>query len=521
MAKKVRTIPATINRFNLEPIISTKKRKVAGYARVSTDSEEQATSYESQMAYYKNYIESRSDWEFVGMYSDEGISATNTKRRDGFKKMIVDALDGKVDLIVTKSVSRFARNTVDSLQTVRKLKENGIEVYFEKENIWTLDAKGELLITIMSSLAQEESRSISENTTWGKRKQFADGKGSLGFKHFLGYDKGFVINEEEAKTVKLIYKLYASGLSFYAVAKELTNRGIKTPSGKEKWHVSTVKSILTNEKYKGDALWQKGYISDFLQKTRKENKGEIPQYYVEEHHDPIIQPEQFDFIQAEIARREKDGRGSGLTIFSNKIKCGKCGAWYGLKTWHSNDEYRREIYRCNDKYKVKGRPCKSPHFREEEIKDIFVKALNSMSKVKKTVINEVYDFIDTICATAELEIEITKIEQELNNVISEMESIIRKNARMAQDQEEYLKKENQVRLRYSKLNSKLEELENEIKIKQNRKTMLENFIKTLDGVEGTITEFDENLWSGLLNHILVKDSKHCTVVFKNGMELDV
>lgn len=521
MAKKVRTIPATINRFSFEPIVSTKKRKTAGYARVSTDSEEQATSYKSQMAYYKNYIESRSDWEFVGMYSDEGISATNTKRRDGFKQMISDALDGKIDLIVTKSVSRFARNTVDSLQTVRKLKEKGIEVYFEKENIWTLDAKGELLITIMSSLAQEESRSISENTTWGKRKQFANGKGSLGFKHFLGYDKGFVINTEEAKIVKLIYKLYASGLSFYAVAKELTNRGVKTPFGKNKWYVSTVKSILTNEKYKGDALWQKGYISDFLQKTRKENKGEIPQYYVEEHHEPIIQPEQFDFIQAEIARRENNGRGSGLTIFSNKIKCSECGAWYGLKTWHSKDRYRRKIYRCNDKYKTKGKPCKSPHFTEDEIKDIFLKALNTLTKVKKTVIKEIYTFIDTICITTDLEIEVIRLEKELENIISEMESIIKENAKTAQNQEDYLQRENQIRRRFSEVNSMLSEVENEIKIKQNRKTLLVNFMTTLDGINGEITEFDEDLWSGLLDYILVKDKEHYTAVFKNSTEVDI
>ncbi|MDD3028652.1 MAG: recombinase family protein, partial [Erysipelotrichaceae bacterium] len=191
MAKKVRAIPATLNRFNSEPVAEVRKRRVAGYARVSTDHEEQATSYEAQMSYYKNYIESREDWEFVGMYSDEGISATNTKHRDGFNQMIEDALAGKIDLIITKSVSRFARNTVDSLSNVRKLREKGVEIYFEKENIWTLDAKGELMITIMSSLAQEESRSISENTTWGKRKQFADGKGSVGFKCFLGYDKDF------------------------------------------------------------------------------------------------------------------------------------------------------------------------------------------------------------------------------------------------------------------------------------------------------------------------------------------
>ena len=197
MAKKVRKIPATLNQFTSEPVAVRRKKKVAGYARVSTDREEQATSYEAQMTYYKTYIEGHEDWEFVGMYSDEGITATNTKKRDGFNQMVEDALDGKIDLIITKSVSRFARNTVDSLTTIRKLKEKGIEVYFEKENIWTLDAKGELMITIMSSLAQEESRSISENTTWSKRKKFADGKGSVAFSWFLGYDKDFKINEEQ------------------------------------------------------------------------------------------------------------------------------------------------------------------------------------------------------------------------------------------------------------------------------------------------------------------------------------
>ena len=173
---KVTTIPATISRFTATPINEKKKRRTAAYARVSTDSEEQLTSYSAQVDYYTNYIKSRDDWEFVSVYTDEGITGTNTKHREGFKRMVADALAGKIDLIVTKSVSRFARNTVDSLTTVRQLKEKGVEIYFEKENIWTLDSKGELLITIMSSLAQEESRSISENCTWGQRKRFADGK---------------------------------------------------------------------------------------------------------------------------------------------------------------------------------------------------------------------------------------------------------------------------------------------------------------------------------------------------------
>ena len=182
--KKVKTIPATLTRFTASPITEQKKRKVAGYARVSTDHDDQFSSYEAQIDYYTNYIKGRDDWEFVEVYTDEGITGTSTKHREGFKQMIADALDGKIDLIVTKSVSRFARNTVDSLTTIRQLKEAGVEVYFEKENIWTFDGKGELLLTVMSSLAQEESRSISENCTWGQRKRFADGKVSVPFQRF-------------------------------------------------------------------------------------------------------------------------------------------------------------------------------------------------------------------------------------------------------------------------------------------------------------------------------------------------
>ena len=251
--RKVTAIPATITKYTAVPIGSKRKRRVAGYARVSTDHEDQVTSYEAQVDYYTNYIKGRDDWEFVAIYTDEGISATNTKRREGFKAMVADALAGKIDLIVTKSVSRFARNTVDSLTTVRTLKEKGVEIYFEKENIWTLDAKGELLITIMSSLAQEESRSISENTTWGQRKRFADGKASVAYKRFLGYDRGpnggFVVNQEQAKTVKLIYKLFLDGLTCHAIAKELTERKLPTPGGKAVWSQSTVRSILMNVSY--------------------------------------------------------------------------------------------------------------------------------------------------------------------------------------------------------------------------------------------------------------------------------
>lgn len=519
MAKKVRTIPATLNRFNSEPVVAVRKKKVAGYARVSTDHEEQATSYEAQMSYYKNYIESREDWEFVGMYSDEGITATNTRHRDGFNQMIEDALDGKIDLIITKSVSRFARNTVDSLSNVRKLREKGVEIYFEKENIWTLDAKGELMITIMSSLAQEESRSISENTTWGKRKQFADGKGSVAYSWFLGYDKDFKINPKQAETVRLIYRLFISGLSLYAITKELEKRSIKAPAGGDKWHISTVRSILTNEKYRGDALLQKEYTTDFLEKTRKKNHGEIPQYYVEDHHDAIIPPPEFDFVQAELARRDKSGKYSGVSIFSNKIMCGCCGSWYGSKVWHSRDKYRKVIYRCNKKYQKGIPPCNTPHLTEEQIKQLFLKALNALVDAKEETIANLQGLIDTVCQTAELADEQEEIGQELSIMAERLENLIRENARVAQNQEEYAVKEKAFRQRYEEKHSRYRDLEERIQQKNDMCEILNNFIYSLQELSGDQTEFREELWGGLVDHIRVDGEKQITVIFRGNIEI--
>ncbi len=375
------------------------RRKVAGYARVSTEFEEQQTSYAAQIEYYTRYITSRCDWELVGIYTDEGISATNTRRRDGFNRMIRDALDGRIDLIITKSVSRFARNTVDCLSTIRTLKDRGIEVYFEKENIHTLDSKGELLITIMSSLAQEESRSISENVTWGHRKRFADGKFSLAYSRFLGYDMGVVVNTDEAEIVRLIYSLYLQGFSDYYIAGYLTNRGYATPYNKPKWCVSTVRSILRNEKYKGDALLQKVFTVDYLTKKKKKNEGEVPQYYIKGSHEAIIPPPVFDKAQqernrrAELLKETKLGRYSGLSIFSTRIKCGECGCWYGPKTWHAGTPYQKTVFQCNHKYKG-SRICRSPNLFEYSVKTLFVKAAHLSEW------NEEFwcDFVDHITA---------------------------------------------------------------------------------------------------------------------------
>ena len=348
-ARSVTVIPPTINPLTHLSKVAVQKRRVAGYARVSTDSDEQFTSYEAQVDYYTQYIKRNPEWEFVKVYTDEGISGTNTKHRIGFNEMIADAMSGKIDLIVTKSGSRFARNTVDSLVTIRKLKGKGVEVYFEKENIYTFDGKGELLLTIMSSLAQEESRSISENVTWGQRKRFADGKVNLPYKQFLGYRKGAdgfpEVVPEEAIVVHRIYTRFMEGLTPGAIAKELTADGIPTPSKKQRWQTSTVESILQNEKYKGAALLQKCFTVDFLTKKRKVNEGEVPQYYVEHSHEPIITPEEFDKVQTELARRKRISRQySGKSIFSSRIVCGDCGSYFGSKVWKSTSKYRRVIW---------------------------------------------------------------------------------------------------------------------------------------------------------------------------------
>ena len=521
MGKKVTAIPATLNRFTSAPAYSAAKKRVAGYARVSTDLEKQQSSYEAQMDYYKTYISSRNDWEFVGMYSDEGITATNTKHREGFKRMVADALDGKIDLIITKSISRFARNTVDSLTTVRKLKDKGVEVYFEKENIWTLDSKGELLITIMSSLAQEESRSISENTTWGKRKAFADGKATVTFSRFLGYDKGFVINEEQAKTVRLIFKLYLSGYSMSAICKELRARGIKTVTGKDAWFVSTVESVLRNEKYKGDALLQKGYTVDFLEKKLKKNTGEVPQYYVEGHHKPIIEPAVFDLVQAEMRRKDQATRFcKGGTVYTSKILCGDCGNRFTPVIWHSNDKYRRQVYRCIRKYEGEC-ICGTPAHSMDEIRKAFVTAVNRLLDAKEETLANLEKLRDMADDTAPLEEEKERLKAEIPEAEKSLRALIDESTRVAMSQEEYDRRYTELYGQYEQKRTRRTEIEDELLMKRAMNYRIKIFIERLIGLEGEQTTFDENLWAGILDHMTVYRRMKFVFTFVGGLEVTI
>jgi len=523
MAKTVTTIPATLTRFTATPLNEQKKQRTAAYARVSTDSDEQFTSYEAQIDYYTNYIKSRDDWEFVGVYTDEGITGTNTKKREGFKSMVTDALGGKIDLIVTKSVSRFARNTVDSLTTVRQLKEKGVEIYFEKENIWTLDSKGELLITIMSSLAQEESRSISENCVWGQRKRFADGKVTVPFGHFLGYDRGpdgnLVLNKAEAAIVKRIFSMFLQGMTPYGIASQLTADGIPTPGHKEKWNAGTVRHMLENEKYKGDALLQKSYTVDFLTKKKKRNDGEIPQYYVEGNHEAIIAPAAFEAVQRELERRGKGrNRHSGVHLFSGKIKCGQCGSWYGSKVWHSTDKYRQVIWQCNHKFDNDER-CSTPHLTDDEIKAHFILAVNKLLPEKGRIIETFDDIKSTVLDISGLETEKTELEQELVVVSDLMQQSIYENARVALDQTEYQKRYDGLTERFGKAKARLEEVTAAISDKTTRQATIEDFLLELRSLDGLVTEFDPMLWVSLVDFVTVYSKGDVRVTFKDGTEI--
>lgn len=516
-------IPATKKKHSRQPVNAKAKRKVAGYARVSTDSEEQLTSYEAQVDYYTRYIRSNPEWEFAGVYTDEGISALNTKHREGFNTMINDALAGKIDLIVTKSVSRFARNTVDSLTTIRKLKENGIEVYFEKEAIWSFDGKGELLLTIMSSLAQEESRSISDNVTWGQRKRFADGKINMPFSSFLGYKRGAdgqpEIVPEEAEIVKRIYKMFMAGQTVNAIAKQLTKDGVPTPRGKEVWQSSTVESILTNEKYKGDAILQKKFTVDFLNKKMKVNEGEVPQYYVTDSHPAIIDKTEWGLVQEEMAARKARGNHhNSLSPFSSKIVCGDCGSYYGSKVWHSTDKYRRVIWQCNAKFKG-DRKCTTLHLTEEVIKERFLQALSKLTEDRDALLEDCRVMADALSDTTAIDRELAELSDELDTVTMLTEKLIAENATTAMNQDEYNEKYDGYSERYSKAQSRIDYLNGRKITLAFEVDMIECFATEIRLLPDLPVEFNDRLWNRLIEKVTVYADDTLVFKFKNGSEV--
>ncbi len=523
-ARSVTVIPQTLHPLTGIPMGTTVKRRVAAYARVSTDSEEQLSSYEAQVDYYTKYIKSKPEWEFVNVYTDEGITGTNTNRRDGFNALVRDGLNGKFDLLITKSISRFARNTVDSLVTVRSFKAKGVEVYFEKENIYTLDGKGELLITIMSSLAQEESRSLSENVKWGKRKSFSDGNVSLPYKRFLGFEKGEdglpSIVKEEAAIVRKIYSLFMSGKTPGGIASILTKEGIPTPSGKSKWCPSTVLSILTNEKYKGSALLQKAFTVDFLTKTRKKNEGEVPQYYIENSHEAIIDPIEFEWVQVEIARRKELGKQySGISVLSTKIVCGDCGDFFGPKVWFSNTDHRKIIWRCNNKYENE-KPCTSGHLTEDDIKKRFIKAYNILMKENPNIIEDCRLMQQAVSDCADLDKKLVVLYEEAEVVAELIKKAVHENARECLDQDEYLKRYNGYVQRYERIKNDIALLEEEKNKRATKGLLIGGFMFEVKEIGNSIDKFDDELWMLVIDKVVSYGNGRLVFKFRNGIEIE-
>lgn len=523
---KVTVIPSTIDPRTRLPQYTTKKRKVCAYARVSTDSDEQFTSYEAQIEFYTSYIKGNPEWEFVDVYTDEGITGTSTKNRTGFKKMIEDAMAGKIDLIVTKSVSRFARNTVDSLTTIRKLKEKGIEVFFQKENIYTLDSKGELMVTIMSSIAQEESRSISENVTMGKRWAFKEGKVFFTYKNFLGYDKGQdgnpVINEAEADIVRLIYTAYLEGKTAREISEMLVELNIPSPTNKHQWSISTVLSILKNEKYKGDALLQKKFTINFLEHKSKKNEGEVPQYYVEGNHQAIIPPAEWEAVQLEMERRLHVGRNyNGRNPFASKVICADCGGIYGIKVWHSNSQYRREVFQCNKKFDKNKAKCKTPTLGIEDIKKAFIQASNILLLNKDGVIEDIRMMIEILCDFDELDEKIERQTLEVEMLTDQVRKLVEDNASRVQSQDEYLIKYEKIKVIFEKELAKLEVLKNEKTSQLTKKKAMESYLQSFVDAPSHIDEWSDQLFHLFIEKILVHEDDKLEFIFKNGSKIKV
>lgn len=401
MTKNVIAIPAkTRTEIAGASIREKPKIRVAAYCRVSTEQDEQLNSFENQVNYYTDYITKREDYELAGIYADEGITGTQTKKREEFMKMIRDCEAGKIDFIITKSISRFARNTQDCLIYTRKLKNLGIGIKFEKENINTMDGTGELLFTILSSLAQDESRSISENCRWGIRTQYKAGIYHINTDNFLGFNKDengkLVINEEEAKIIKWMYEKFLDGNDPSTLAQMLNAQGIPTCK-KKTWVGSTIKNMLRNEKYMGDARLQKTFISDYLTNTKVKNDGHLPQYYITDDHEAIVSREIWEAANMELDRRENFKQQHGLRkiktitesdLFASKVICGKCGRAYKRRTYTRTWGYKR-VWTCSQHFVSKGvSNCDNEKVNEEVLHDALRYAWNEMINNRESMLKK-------------------------------------------------------------------------------------------------------------------------------------
>lgn len=495
------------------------KLRVAAYCRVSTDSDEQAASYDAQIEHYTAYIGSHPDWELAGIYADDGISGTNTKKREEFNRMIDECMAGKIDKVITKSISRFARNTVDCLNYIRKLKDKNIPVYFEKENIDSMDSKGEVMLTIMASLAQQESQSLSQNVKLGFQYRYQQGEIQVNCKWFLGYtkdeNKKLVILPEEAETVKRIYREYLEGASILKIARGLEADGILNGAGKEKWHTSNINSILRNEKYIGDALLQKTYTVDFLTKKRVKNNGLMPQYYVENSHEAIIPREIFMQVQEELVRRRcvhtsKNGTKrsfSSTHCFSQIIICENCGEIFRRVHWNNHGK-KSIVWRCVSRLENTGLFCDARTVLESTIEQVSVTAINNMLSGKDDFLAILQNNIETVLSRGS--------DHALADIDKRLEELQTQLLKLANSKADYEDVADEIyRLREQKQNVQLESAGRDEVIKR-----IADMSAFLREQPTAITKYDEPLVRRLLEKVTVYEDKF-TVEFKSGVVVDV
>ena len=529
--RRVRVIPATKTQGAIHSTYDGKKR-VAAYCRVSTDSEEQLNSYEAQKSYYTQKIEDSPDWEMAGIYADEGISGTSMKKRTEFKKMITACKRGHIDLIITKSLSRFARNTVDCLETVRLLKANGIGVYFEKENINTLTESSEFLITLFSGFAQAESESLSKNVAWGWRKSAEAGNVYFQYKRMLGYRKGTdgqpEIVPEEAEIIRRIYRRYLAGCSLGQIKQELEQDNIPTAQKVERWSSAVIHNILTNEKYMGDALLQKTYITDCISKKVKKNMGERPMYYVENNHPAIIPRETFDQVQKEMTRRSSKrkvlqksgktelGKYSGKYALTELLVCGECGSPYKRVTWARNGK-KRIVWRCVSRLEFGTKYChNSPTLDESRLHNAILAAMNEYAAIRQEVCPDVLAMVEEAKrAMSQAGAMLLELKKRMDEVSQEQSDVLdRLLANMA---------DAELNARMKALTDEKEALKAQIlKVQQKEVSMAEQAAKrqqmwdSLKECSAGYTEFDDEFVRQIIRKITVEDAETIHVHFRDS-----
>ena len=517
--KSITVIPARKRFGNTVAKEKIKKLRVAAYCRVSTETEEQNSSYEVQVAHYTEFIKKNNEWEFAGIFADDGISGTNTKKREEFNRMIDECMEGKIDLVITKSISRFARNTLDCLKYIRQLKEKNIAVFFEKENINTMDAKGEVLLTIMASLAQQESQSLSQNVKLGLQYRYQQGKVQVNHKRFMGYTKdedgNLIIVPEEAEIIKRIYREYLEGKSLAGIGRDLEKDGILTAAGKPKWRPETIKKILNNEKYIGDALLQKTITVDFLTKKRVKNEGHLPQYYVENSHEAIIPKELFLQAQEELHRRNNiyTGTDKNKRIYSSKYAlstitfCGDCGDIYRRTYW--NVHGRKEIvWRCVTRIEQGPKVCKSRTVKEGDLYDAVMIAINRLLAGGDNMIKTLEENIHAVIGdTTEYQI------SEINTLLEEKQKELISLANKGKDYEPLADE-------IDNLRGKRQTLLVEDASLSGENERINELIEFIRNNKYRTQRYDGALVRKLIQNVTVYDD-HFVICFKSGIEVEV